>query len=72
MKKMNATLAMVAACAVGAQAAVSLPDLFGDHALVQRDAATAVWGRGDPGERVTVTLGGRRTGGGSSGSTRRN
>ena len=25
MKKMNATLAMVAACAVGAQAAVSLP-----------------------------------------------
>lgn len=60
MKKMNATLAMVAACAVGAQAAVSLPDLFGDHALVQRDAATAVWGRGDPGERVTVTLGGAR------------
>ena len=58
MKRM--CLCAVAACAVGAQAAVSLPDLFGDHALVQRDAATAVWGRGDPGERVTVTLGGAR------------
>ena len=58
MKRMF--LCAVAACAVGAQAAVSLPDLFGDHALLQRDAATAVWGRGDPGERVTVTLGGVR------------
>ena len=58
MKRM--CLCAVAACAVGAQAAVSLPDLFGDHALLQRDAATAVWGRGDPGERVTVTLGGVR------------
>lgn len=40
-----------------ALAAVSFPDLFGSHAIVQRDAATAVWGRAEPGERVEVTLG---------------
>jgi hypothetical protein len=34
-------MCVVAACALGVQAAVSLPDLFGDHALLQRDAATA-------------------------------
>ena len=53
-------MCVVAACALGVQAAVSLPDLFGDHALLQRDAATAVWGHGNPGERVTVKLGGAR------------
>ncbi|MGN0847272.1 MAG: sialate O-acetylesterase [Kiritimatiellia bacterium] len=37
---------------------VSFPDLFKDHAIVQRDAATAVWGRAEPGEQVRVALGG--------------
>ena len=56
----------LAALSLGAQfvhsqtVQVSLPDLFGDHAIVQRDAATAVWGRAAPGETVTVTLGGAR------------
>ena len=42
---------------VHSQAAqVSLPDLFGDHAIVQRANDTAVWGKAEPGETVTVTL----------------
>ncbi len=38
-------------------AAVSFPQLFGNHAIVQRSAATAIWGRAEPGEEVEVTLG---------------
>lgn len=37
---------------------VSLPDLFGDHAILQRSKATAIWGRGTPSEDVTVKIGG--------------
>ena len=54
----------VAALVLGAQfvhsqaAQVSLPDLFGSHAIVQRAKDTAVWGRAEPGETVTVTLAG--------------
>lgn len=38
--------------------AVVLPGIFGDHAVVQRDARAAVWGRAPAGERVRVVLGG--------------
>ena len=54
----------VAALVLGAQfvhsqaAQVSLPDLFGSHAIVQRAKDTAVWGKAEPGETVTVTLAG--------------
>ena len=41
-----------------ASAKVSMPDLFGDHALLQRDKATAIWGQETPGQEVTVSLGG--------------
>ena len=44
--------------AFAASAAVSLPGLFGDHALLQRDKATAIWGQETPGREVTVSLGG--------------
>jgi len=55
----KATIFAVAAlCSVSASAQVSFPDLFKDHAIVQRDAATAVWGRAEPGESVSVSLGG--------------
>ncbi|MGN0852768.1 MAG: sialate O-acetylesterase [Kiritimatiellia bacterium] len=40
-----------------ASAAVSLPDLFADHAIVQRGADTAIWGRETPGRTVAVSLG---------------
>ena len=40
------------------KAAVVLPGLFGDHAVIQRDARASVWGRASAGERVRVSLGG--------------
>ncbi len=56
MKRTMLGLGIGAVC--WAQAAVTLPDLFGDHAIVQRAADTAVWGRETPGGRVVVELGG--------------
>lgn len=35
----------------------TLPHLFSDHMILQRDSEVAVWGWADPGERVSVTLG---------------
>ena len=49
-------LATVAALGAG----VSLPAVFSDHMVLQRDCRTPVWGWADPGERVTVTLGDER------------
>jgi len=48
----------VCSAALSVLAEVSVPDLFMDHALLQRDAATAVWGRATAGETVSVNLGG--------------
>lgn len=39
-----------------AAAEVRLPAFFGEHMVLQRSGATAVFGRADPGERVTVEL----------------
>ncbi|HUT61805.1 MAG TPA: sialate O-acetylesterase [Phycisphaerae bacterium] len=36
---------------------VKLPNLFADHMVLQRDMPIVVWGKADPGEKVTVTLG---------------
>jgi sialate O-acetylesterase len=36
---------------------VRLPAIFSDHAVIQKSAATAVWGWSAPGEKVKVTLG---------------
>ena len=45
-------------CSIGsARADVTLPALFGDHMVLQRDGAAPVWGTADPGEKVTVTAG---------------
>lgn len=40
-----------------AMAEVSLPSIFGDHMVLQRDMNLPIWGWADPGEEVTVTLG---------------
>ncbi|WP_339756670.1 sialate O-acetylesterase [Algoriphagus aquimarinus] len=42
---------------------VSLPKLFGDGMVVQRDEAISVWGRGIPGANVRVSLAGAITSG---------
>ena len=41
-------------------AEVQLPSLFADHMVLQRDIRVPVWGRGDPGEKVTVSFGGQQ------------
>jgi len=33
---------------------LKLAGVFTDHAVLQRDAAAPVWGRADPGEKLTV------------------
>jgi sialate O-acetylesterase len=53
---------LAAALAIGAPAVsadIRLPQVFGDHMVLQRDQPIVVWGWADAGERVTVTLAGR-------------
>jgi sialate O-acetylesterase len=38
--------------------AVSVPNLFGDHMVIQRDQPVRIWGKADAGEGVSVALGG--------------
>ena len=38
-------------------AEVSLPSILSDHMILQRSAATAVWGKAAAGEKIKVTLG---------------
>ena len=40
---------------------VTLPSLFSDHAVLQKSAHVPVWGKADPGEKVTVTFDGHTT-----------
>jgi sialate O-acetylesterase len=51
------TLAGAVAFASGVQAEVSLPNIFGDHMVLQRGQQNPVWGWADKGEKVTVTIG---------------
>jgi len=39
-------------------AAVRLPNVFGDHMVLQREMPVPVWGWADPGEKVTVSFAG--------------
>lgn len=42
-----------------ARADPTLPAVFGDHCVLQREQRIAVWGRAEPGERITVRLAAR-------------
>lgn len=42
-----------------ASAAVKLPAIFSDHAVLQREAKVPVWGWADPSEEVTVSIAGQ-------------
>src|SRR5688572_1366465 len=48
----------LALAGTSAHAAPGLHPLFSDHAVLQRGRPIAIWGTADPGERVTVSLGG--------------
>lgn len=58
---MRATvLSLIAFCfATVVHADVSLAGLFQDNLVFQRDRPVPIWGRADPGERVTVTFAGQ-------------
>ncbi|MBC2593461.1 sialate O-acetylesterase [Ruficoccus amylovorans] len=36
-----------------------LPNIFGDHMVLQRDLDNPIWGKAQPGERISVTIGGK-------------
>ena len=52
-----AALAIWSCGIVAARADVSLNNMFGDHMVLQQGIKNKVWGKADPGEAVTVTLG---------------
>jgi len=58
-----AHLAMIAlalsAAALPARAEVRLPNIFGDHMVLQREKPVGVWGWAEPGEKVTVRFAGQ-------------
>src|SRR5262245_43609983 len=57
-----ATLALLGAISclpLTARADVKLPNIFTDHAVLQRDMPVPVWGWADPGEEVTVSIAGQ-------------
>jgi len=41
------------------RAAVSLPEIFSDHMVLQRDQANPIWGWAAPEERISIDVGGR-------------
>lgn len=48
---------LLAVAALAAEAKVRLPDVIADHMMLQRGAATRVWGEETPGREVSVCLG---------------
>ena len=55
MKQLFLITALCAGSVLSAN--VKLPDIFSDHAVLQRSAATAVFGQADAGEKITVSYG---------------
>ena len=51
-------LAVFAACAQSARADVKLPAVIGDNMVLQQGTHLPFWGTAEPGEAVTVTIGG--------------
>ncbi len=49
-------LLTLASAALTAQADVTVPALFGDHMVFQREQSNPVWGKASPGEAVTVSV----------------
>ncbi len=47
-------------CFVGsASATVTMPDLFSDHAVLQKSKSVPIWGNAEPGEKVQVSVAGK-------------
>lgn len=50
-------LVLVISLSSSVRANVVLPSIFSDHAVLQKSTQTPIWGKADPGEKVTVSLG---------------
>ncbi len=59
LRQMTIAVLILTGLAAAASADVKLAGVFGDHMVLQRGVAVPVWGWADPGEAVTVTLGGQ-------------
>jgi sialate O-acetylesterase len=57
VRSVLAASALFALHCTTARADVSLNNMFGDHMVLQQGIRNKVWGKADPGESVTVTLG---------------
>lgn len=60
LQKSSSRLVILSILLFGTQALraeVKLPALFSNHAVLEKSAKVPVWGKAEPGERVTVTLG---------------
>ena len=58
---MKTSLLSIAAIAASLTAsAVELPHIFGDNMVLQREQRVPVWGKGAPGEKVTVAFAGQK------------
>ena len=58
LSSLHATLlCTVACCCTSSLADVSVPSVFSDHMVLQRDLPIPVWGTASPGEVVSVTFG---------------
>lgn len=47
---------LIFALSASVQAEVSMPSLFSDHMVLQREQNNPVWGTATPGESVTVSI----------------
>ncbi len=54
MKNLFLTLALLSAAVLPVSAAVKLPGIFSDHAVLAKKAKVPVFGKADPGEKVVV------------------
>ena len=57
MRKLTASLGcLLLIVSVSAAAAVSVPNIIGDHMVLQEGKSLPIWGKADPGEKVSVTF----------------
>ncbi len=58
MKRTMLVSLLIATCVLGSISAgsLSLAPVFSDHAVLQRDLAAPVWGRAEPGARISVSI----------------
>ncbi|XZE44719.1 sialate O-acetylesterase [Pirellulaceae bacterium SH467] len=57
---LTAALASLSSMASSVQAEIKLPNIFSDHMVLQQGQENKIWGKGEPGETVTITLGDKK------------